>query len=158
MQLENKYDLDKVFQLAQDLRTKDMDFHVAMLSNPSYPSYDQFVLDLQGHEQMIMTKNGENKESINHEQSYLTQRGRERNREGRLLSRGRGFTPIGQFNHNATSDQRQNVHPSIRNLRNSFNNQLPPQQKLQKSEGTLICQICSKTNDSCPLRCLSKHL
>ena len=50
-----------------------MDFHVAMLSNPSYPSYDQFVLDLQGHEQMIMTKNGENKESINHEQSYLTQ-------------------------------------------------------------------------------------
>ena len=50
-----------------------MDFQVAMLSKPSYPSYDQFVLDLQGHEQMIMTKNGENKESINHEQSYLTQ-------------------------------------------------------------------------------------
>ena len=119
-----------------------------MLSKPPYLSYNQFVLDLQGHEQMIMTKNGENKESINHEQSYLTQRGRERNREGRLLSRGRGFTPIRQFNHNATSDQRQNVHPSIRNLRNSFNNQLPPQQKLQKSEGTLICQICNKANHS----------
>ena len=95
MQLENKYDLDKVFQLAQDLRTKDMDFQVAMLSNPSYPSYDQFVLDLQGHEQMIMTENEENKESINHEQAYFTQRGRRRNRGGRFLSRGRGFTLTG---------------------------------------------------------------
>ncbi|RVW77710.1 putative mitochondrial protein [Vitis vinifera] len=83
---------------------------------------------------MIMTRNEDNKESINHEQSYLTQRGRGRNRGGRFLSRGRGFTPTGQFNHNATNDQRQNVHPSTRNLRNSFNNQLPPQQKLQKSE------------------------
>ena len=73
-----------------------MDFQVAMLSKPSYPSYDQFVLDLQGHEQMIMTKNGENKESINHEQSYLTQQGRGRNQGGRFLSRGHGFTPIGQ--------------------------------------------------------------
>ena len=65
-------DLDKVFQLAQDLETKYMDFQVAMLSKPPYLSYNQFVLDLQGHEQMIMTKNEKNKESINHEQAYLT--------------------------------------------------------------------------------------
>ncbi|RVW77775.1 Retrovirus-related Pol polyprotein from transposon RE2 [Vitis vinifera] len=159
-------DLDKVFQLAQGLGTKYMDFRVAMLSKPPYPSYNQFVLALQGHEQMIMTENEENKESINHEQSYFTQRGRGRNRGGRFLSRGRGFTPAGRFNNNATSDQRQNVHSSTRNPRNifnnqfppqqintrnprnSFNNQFPPQQKLQKSEGTLICQICSKANHS----------
>ena len=55
-----------------------MDFQVAMLSKPPYLSYNQFVLDLQGHEQMIMTKNEKNKESINHEQAYLTQRGRGR--------------------------------------------------------------------------------
>ena len=107
---------------------------------------------------MIMTENEENKESINHEQAYLTQRGRGRNQGGRFLSRGHGFTPVGRFNHNATSGQRQNIHPNTKNPRNSFNNQLPPQQKLQKYEGTLICQICSKTNDSCPVRCLSKHL
>ncbi|RVX04589.1 Retrovirus-related Pol polyprotein from transposon RE1 [Vitis vinifera] len=105
-------DLDKVFQLAQGLGTKYMDFRVAMLSKPPYPSYNQFVLALQGHEQMIMTENEENKESINHEQAYFTQRGRGRNRGGRFLSRGRGFTPAGRFNNNATSDQRQNVIPA----------------------------------------------
>ena len=104
-----------------------MDFRVAMLSKPPYPSYNQFVLALQGHEQMIMTENEGNKESINHEQAYFTQRGIERNRGGRFFSRGRGFTPTGRFNHNASSDQRQNVHPNTRNPRNSFNNQLPPQ-------------------------------
>ncbi|RVW93768.1 Retrovirus-related Pol polyprotein from transposon RE1 [Vitis vinifera] len=116
-------DLDKVFQLAQGLGTKYMDFRVAMLSKPPYPSYNQFVLALQGHEQMIMIENEENKESINHEQAYFTQRGRGRNRGGRFLSKGRGFTPAGRFNNNATSDQRQNVHSSTRNPRNSFNNQ-----------------------------------
>ena len=123
-----------------------MDFRVAMLSKPSYSSFNKFVLALQGHEQMIMTENEENKELINHEQAYLTQRGRWRNRGGRFLFRGRGFTPAGWFNHNATNDQRQNVHSSTRNPRNNFNNQLPPQQKLQKYESTLICQICNKAN------------
>ncbi|RVW82493.1 hypothetical protein CK203_046290 [Vitis vinifera] len=58
-------DLDKVFQLAQGLGTKYMDFRVAMLSKPPYLSYNQFVLALQGYEQMIMTENEENKELIN---------------------------------------------------------------------------------------------
>ena len=66
-------DLDKVFQLAQGLETKYMDLRVAMLSKPPYFSYNQFFMALQGHEQMIMTKNEENKESINHEQTYFTQ-------------------------------------------------------------------------------------
>nr|CAN66838.1 hypothetical protein VITISV_032723 [Vitis vinifera] len=66
-------DLDKVFQLAQGLGTKYMDFWVVMLSKPPYPSYNQFVLALQGREQMIMTENEENKELMNHEQAYLTQ-------------------------------------------------------------------------------------
>ena len=66
-------DLDKVFQLAQGLITKYMDFRVAMLSKPPYPSYNQFFLALQGHEKMILIENEENKESINHEQAYFTQ-------------------------------------------------------------------------------------
>ena len=49
-----------------------MDFFVA-ISKPPYPFYDEFVLALQGNEQMIMTENEENKESTNHEQAYLTQ-------------------------------------------------------------------------------------
>ena len=69
-----------------------MDFRVAMLSKPPYPSYNQFVLALQGHEQMIMTENEENKELINHEQAYFTQQRRGRNRGGRFLSRGHDFT------------------------------------------------------------------
>ena len=43
-------DLDKVFQLAQVLGTKYQDFQVAMLLEPSYPSYNQFFLILQGYQ------------------------------------------------------------------------------------------------------------
>ena len=43
---------------------------------------------------------------MNHEQAYLTQRGRRRNREGRFHSKGHGFTPVGRFNYNDTNDQR----------------------------------------------------
>ena len=75
-------DLDKVFQLAKGLGNKYMDFRdfrVAMLSKPPYPSYNQFVLALQGHEQMVMTENEEHKDLMNHEQAYFTHQGRGRN-------------------------------------------------------------------------------
>ena len=98
-----------------------MDFWVA-ISKPLYFSYNEFVLALQGHEQMIMIENEENKESTNHEQAYLTQWEREINLRGRFPSKGHGFTLAGWSNHNTTSDQRQNVHPGTKNPRNSFNN------------------------------------
>ena len=41
------------------------------ISKPPYLFYDEFVLAQQRHEQMIMTENEENKESINHEQPIL---------------------------------------------------------------------------------------
>ena len=85
--------LYKVFQLAQGLRNKYMDFRVAMLSKPPYPSYNLFVLVLQGYEQMVMIEKEEHKDSMNHEQAYFTHRGRGRNQGGRFDSRGHGFTP-----------------------------------------------------------------
>ena len=43
-----------------------------MLSRLPYPSYNQFVLALQGHEQMVMIENEEHKDSMKHEQSNFT--------------------------------------------------------------------------------------
>ena len=65
-------DLGRVFQLAQGLGNKYMDFRVAMLSKPPYPSYNQFVLALQEHEQMVMIEKEEHKDSMNHKHTYFT--------------------------------------------------------------------------------------
>ncbi|KAL6350339.1 hypothetical protein AAG906_004288 [Vitis piasezkii] len=40
-------DLDKVFQFARGLGPKYQDFRVAMLTNPPYPTFSQFVMALQ---------------------------------------------------------------------------------------------------------------
>ena len=42
----------KVFQLARGLGPKYKDFHTAMLTKPLYPSFHQFVMALQAHEQL----------------------------------------------------------------------------------------------------------
>ena len=42
-----------------------------MLSNPPYPSCNQFVLTLHGHEQMSIDVSEEGKDMINHEQAYF---------------------------------------------------------------------------------------
>ena len=118
-----------------------------MLSKPPYPSYNRYVLALQGHEQMVMTKNEEHKDSMNHEHAYFTHRGRRRNRGGRFHSRGCGFTPVGRFL-NTTGDPRQNVHTKTGNFKSNFSYQPPSQQKTKNSEGIVICQICNKANHS----------
>jgi len=45
-------DQDKVFQFAYGLGPRYETFHVAMLTKPPYPSFSQFLLALQGHEQI----------------------------------------------------------------------------------------------------------
>ena len=54
-------DGDKVFQFAHGLGQKYMDFWTAMLTKPPYPSFSQFVLALQGHEQAILSHKEEEK-------------------------------------------------------------------------------------------------
>ena len=42
--------------MARGLGAEYQDFRIAMLAKPPYPSFNQFVAALQGHEQMCMMK------------------------------------------------------------------------------------------------------
>ncbi|KAL5755780.1 hypothetical protein ACOSP7_020190 [Xanthoceras sorbifolium] len=66
----------KVFQLARALGPKYKDFRVAVLAKAPYPSYNQFVLALQAHKQMLMNESEEKSNHMNHEQAFVSQRGR----------------------------------------------------------------------------------
>lgn len=87
------FDIDEVFQLANGLEAKYQDFRVAMLTKPPYPSFNQFVLALQGHEQSIIAQREEEKQYIDHAQVFYGQRGRNDSGGRGFNSRGRGFTP-----------------------------------------------------------------
>ncbi|TXG48399.1 hypothetical protein EZV62_027693 [Acer yangbiense] len=94
-------DGDKVFQFAHGLGKKYMDFRTAMLTKPPYPSFSQFVLALQGHEQAVLAHKEEEKTYLEHAQAYFGQRGCGRNGRGgrgNFNSRGRGFTSAGRHN------------------------------------------------------------
>ena len=56
-----------------------------MLTKPPYPSYNQFVLALQGYEQTQAVKKEEEKILLQHAQAFLSQR-----RQGRGSHGGRG--------------------------------------------------------------------
>ncbi|XP_012856951.1 PREDICTED: uncharacterized protein LOC105976216 [Erythranthe guttata] len=87
-------DFDKVFRFANGLGPKYENFRLAMLTKPPYPTFSQFVLALQGHEQSLETLRDEEKIFLEHEQAFYGQRERGRgSRGGRFNSRGRGFTP-----------------------------------------------------------------
>ena len=66
-------DLDKVFQFSQGLGPRYENFSLAMLAKPPYPSFAQFVLSLQGHEQGLATKNEEETTFIEHAQAFFGQ-------------------------------------------------------------------------------------
>lgn len=58
-------DLDKFFNVLY------MDFHIAMLQRfHAYPSFNQFVLPLQGHEQNLFLYREEEKIHIQHAQAF----------------------------------------------------------------------------------------
>ena len=56
-----------------------MDFRTAMLTKAPYPSFNQFVLALQGHEQTLSLHREEEKTYIQHVQTFFNQRGRGQN-------------------------------------------------------------------------------
>ena len=96
-------DMDKVFQFAHGLGGDYMHFRTTMLTKPPYPSFNQFVMALQGHEQTVLTQRNEEKHFLDQAQVFFTQRGRGRGRRGggngrgNFNSRGRGFIPAGRF-------------------------------------------------------------
>ncbi|KAL5786305.1 hypothetical protein ACOSQ2_008697 [Xanthoceras sorbifolium] len=76
-------DIDKVLQFASGLGNQYIDFRTAMLSKPPLPSFQQFLLALQGHEQTLLSNHEEEKRSIEHAQAFFSQRGgRGRARKG----------------------------------------------------------------------------
>ncbi|KAK2637454.1 hypothetical protein Ddye_032246 [Dipteronia dyeriana] len=89
-----------------------MDFRTTMLTKPPYPSFSQFVLALQGHEQVVLVYKEEEKTYLEHAQAYFIQKGHGRNgrgRRGNFNSHGRGFTPAGRYN---SQNGEQNSHPN----------------------------------------------
>ncbi|XP_074575272.1 uncharacterized protein LOC141831767 [Curcuma longa] len=111
-------DLDKVFQFARGLGPKYETFRLAMVTKPPYPTFNQFVLALQGHEQILQIQRDEERVYVEHAQAFFGQRGRGRNNRGgrgSFNSKGRGFT-------------------------------LQQQPSSNKSTGKIACQICGKYN------------
>lgn len=84
-------DTIKVFHLERGLGNKNREFRIVMLSKAPYPFFNQFVLALKNHELQLSLEVAEKKEQqIDHNQAFLSQRGRSR-RGGRNFSpRGRG--------------------------------------------------------------------
>lgn len=85
-------DLTKVLHLARGLGSKYQGFRTVMLSKAPYHIFNQFVLALKAHDQMLSIENEDDKlSSINHNHAYYSQRGRSRGRGRHFLSKGRGF-------------------------------------------------------------------
>ena len=128
-----------------------MDFRTAMLAKAPYPSFNQFVLAFQGHEQTLASHREEEKIYINHAQALFSQRGRRRNgRGGRFNSRGRGFTPAGRYNNGqniaAQPNHTSNQQPKNQGYQPKQENQSQQHLNNSNNSGKTICQICGKTN------------
>ena len=136
---------NKVFQLARGLGPKYKDFRMAMLTKPPYPSYNQFIMSLKAHEQMIQLESRYSEHSTNHEQAYYGGRGRGRQYGGRFNSRGRGFIPATSQRYQAKNEQsRSHFDPKTSRGNTSFQgSQKDPQ---------VMCQICGKQNHT-TLKC-----
>ncbi|KAH9666463.1 hypothetical protein KPL70_020649 [Citrus sinensis] len=103
-------DLDKVFGLARGLGYRYQDFKLAQLSKPPYPSFKQFVMALENHEQTLINFEEEKKNTINLAQAFFSQRGKGKGRGngGFFNSKGRGFTAAGGQNLADSSGQKIN--------------------------------------------------
>ncbi|TXG61102.1 hypothetical protein EZV62_012465 [Acer yangbiense] len=67
-------DIDKVLQFASGFGNQYMDFRTTILSKPPLPSFQQFILALQGHEQTLLSNREDEKRSIEHAQAFFSQR------------------------------------------------------------------------------------
>ncbi|CAJ2674541.1 unnamed protein product [Trifolium pratense] len=136
-------DQDKVFQFAYGLGSRYETFRVAMLTKPPYPSFSQFLVALQGHEQIQNVRKDEEKNLMEHAQAFFSQRARGRGRSarggrGHFNSQGRGFTPAGRYN------RQQNNEFFFKHNRNSKGEKSRP--TTQPNESNSDCQICKKPN------------
>lgn len=70
-------DTSNTFQLARGLGAKYKDFRTAMLAKAPYPTYNQFVVAPQAHEQMMINES-EEKDHLqpHHEHAFVGQKGR----------------------------------------------------------------------------------
>ncbi|XP_075101859.1 uncharacterized protein LOC142177285 [Nicotiana tabacum] len=138
-------DTSKTFQLARGFGAKYKDFRTAMLAKAPYPTYNQFAVSLQSHEQMMINES-EEKDHLqpHHEHTFVGQRVRGRHRGGgRFNSRGRGFAPAarhGNYSARPNFNDKISYQPKVNNY------SVDPRQ--QKKEQVIICQICGKTNHS----------
>lgn len=104
-------DVDMVFKLARGLGIEYKDFKVAILAKPPYHSFNQFVLALQGHEQMLLNEKDDRKQEVSYDQdflvqqAFLSQRGRKRGNGDSFNSRARVFAPAGRSGNNGVHNQ-----------------------------------------------------
>ena len=114
-----------------------------MLTKPLYPSFYQFVMALQAHEQLNFNNTIE--QDPRHDQAYVAQRGRDYGRNGGKFNSHRcGFNPAARYssrtNYNTTNHREQ--------LNENDTNS-------KQDKATIICQIYGKYNHSA-IECWSR--
>ena len=144
-------DLDKIFNLARGLGPKYQDFRLAMLPKPPYPTFKQFLMALENHEQDLIFQEEETKNNYNQAQAFLSQRGRGRGRGG-YNSRGRGFSGRGNNGYRGNNSNYQKPNKQENQGKNGLGHHAnkPPNNQKQKDEEKEACQICFRTNHTAP--------
>ena len=144
-------DFDKIFEISRALGKKYRDFKLVVLSKPPYRTFNQFILSLQNYEQFFLM---EEKQKLDHNQAFLSQRdtGRGQRGGGRFSGRG-GFTQNQPHNQN----QPQNF-PSSSHRKPNFNNNWNQRQQGQfnKENPKDGYQICGRTNHTA-IKCYYKY-
>ena len=87
---------------------------MAMLTKPLYPSYNQFIISLKAHDQVLQLEAETNGHQTNHEQAYYGRCEKGQGHGGRFNSRGRDFVPEAsqsQYGHKAQYGENQPVNP-----------------------------------------------
>lgn len=135
-------DLDKVFQLAHGLGLKDENFRLVMLTKLPFPSFNEFVLAFQGHEQSLEASKEEEKHYVDDAQAFFGQCGRGHNNRGgrNFNSRECGFTSAESHGNYSSlnGSSRRSFGNSFKKLSN-FVDQSHVQQQFDKSK--IMCQI-----------------
>lgn len=147
----------KVFNLARGLGPRYKDFRMVMLSKPPYPSYNQFILSLQNHEQAMMLEEASNNPPEQY-QAFYSRRGRGHGRGGRFSSSGRGFGPAANQNSFGSSSRQSHFKYSTndgRFKRKEEEGHGAQTSKKEENYSPLLCQICDKRGHTA-IKCWSR--
>ena len=102
-------DVIKVFRLARGLGSRYQGFRTTMLSKPANPSFNQSVVVVKAHDEMLSSElEEENFVQINHAQAFYNQKGRNRGCGRQFLFSWKRFSLKANFKEIQASSKHQN--------------------------------------------------